>query len=218
MEEIILVAEPRAEKGSKAARRLRAAGRIPANVYGLGEENLAVSLDAKEFAKFFAGGHSFATIRLGDRLEKGVVKEVQYDAFGSQLLHVDFARVRQDQEVEIEIAVETVGTPAGVVKGGVLSFPVQSLKIACLPADAPERYLLPVESLEVGQALRLKDLAPPPKCRFVGDPETVIIGVLHRREEVAAPAPAAEAPAEPEVIGRKKAEEEAEPAGGEKGP
>lgn len=208
MEEFVLEAEPRVATGSKAARRLRQSGRLPANIYGLGAENLCVSLDAKAFQKFFSQGHSFATIRIGDRLETGVVKEVQYDTFGTEILHVDFVRVRQDQEVEIEVAIETVGTPAGVVSGGILSFPVQSLRIACLPKDAPEKYVLPIETLQIGHVIRLKDLTPPPRCRFVGDPETVIVGVLHRREEVAAAAPAEAAPEEPEVIGKKKEEPE----------
>ncbi len=219
MEEFVLEAEPRALRGSKAARRLRESGRLPANIYGLGAENLLVSLDAKTFQKFFSAGHSFATIRIGDRTEYGVVKEVQYDAFGSQILHVDFVRVRQDQEVEIEVGIETVGTPAGVVAGGVLSFPVQSLRIACLPADAPEKYVLPIESLEIGHVIRLKDLVPPPRCRFVGDPETVVVGVLHRREEVPVAAPAEAAAEEPEVIGKKKeAPEEPEAPETKKGP
>jgi large subunit ribosomal protein L25 len=166
-------------------------------------------LDAKTFQKFLGEGHRIASIQIGDKTEQGLVREVQYDALGSQMLHVDFTRIRQDQEVEIEVPVETVGVPKGVSAGGILSFPVQELLIAGLPGDVPESYQIEIESLEVGQHIRLKDLVPPPKCTFQGDPDTVILAVDAKRgaEEVPA-APAEGEPTQPEVISRKKESEE----------
>lgn len=210
MEENVLTAEQRVERGTRRVRRHRAAGRLPANIYGLGGENLLVSLDAKVFAKFLSEGHKMATIQIGDRVEHGVIKEVQMDPLGTTLMHVDFERIRQDQAIEVDVSVELVGVPKGVASGGILSFSVQDLLVSGLPVDLPERYRINVENLEVGHSIRLKDLTPPPNCRFVGDAETVIVGVLAKKEEVAPPPAVTEQPAQPEVIGRKKEEEEGE--------
>lgn len=207
MEENILTAETRVHRGSRNAKRLRQQGRLPANIYGLGGDNILVSLDAKAFGKFFSEGHRMATIRIGDDVEHGVVKEVQLDPLGSELVHVDFERIRKDQAIEVEVPIELVGVPKGVAGGGVLSFSVQDLLISGLPADLPEHYRINVERLETGASIRLKELTPPDNCKILGDPETVIVGVLAKKEE-AAPAPAAEAPTQPEVISRKKEEAE----------
>lgn len=206
MEENVLTAEPRVERGTRRARRQRADGRLPANIYGLGGENVLVTLDAKVFGKFLSEGHKMATIQIGDRVEHGVIKEVQMDPLGTTFVHVDFERIRQDQAIEVEVPIELVGVPKGVASGGILSFSVQDLLVAGLPGDLPERYRINVENLEMGHSIRLKDLTPPPNCKLLGDVETVIVGVLAKKEEVAPP-PVTEQPTQPEVIGRKKEEE-----------
>jgi len=168
MQENILTAEPRAERGTRNARRLRQQGRLPANIYGLGGENVLVTLDAKAFGKFFSEGHRMATIQIGDVVEQGVIKEVQLDPLGSELVHVDFERIRQDQAIEVEVPIELVGVAKGVAGGGILSFAVQDLLIFGLPRDLPERYRINVESLETGSSIRLKDLTPPENCKILG--------------------------------------------------
>lgn len=207
MEENVLTAETRVDRGTRSVRRLRAAGRLPANIYGLGGENIILTLDAKAFGKFYREGHRMATIKLGSLIEHGVVKEVQLDPLGSELLHVDFERISEDQAIEVEVPIELVGVAKGVVSGGILSFAVQDLLVSGLPGDLPERFRINVESLETGSSIRLKDLTPPAQCRILGDPDTVIVGVLAKKEEAAA-APTVEQPAQPEVITRKKEETE----------
>jgi large subunit ribosomal protein L25 len=207
MQETVLVAEPRTEFGKHAANRLRRTGRLPANIYGLGQENQLVSLDAKAFTKFFMEGHRIAKVQVGGDVSRSVVKEVQFDPYGSTIVHVDLTRIRRDQAIQLGVPIEAVGVPKGVTGGGVLSFPVQQVQVLGLPDDIPEHFPLSIESLEIGQVIRLKDLTPPAKCTFVGDPEMVIVGVMQKREEVVV-APAAAEPAQPEVIGRKREEGE----------
>lgn len=208
MEEIVLKAEPRTELGTRSARRLRRGGRLPANIYGHKEENVLLTIDAKEFSRFLEAGHRIVSIHFGQKSERGVVKEVQYDAFGTTPVHADFTRIRSDEKIEVEVPVEPIGVPKGVSGGGVLMFPVQELLVSGLPADIPQRYQVNIESLEIGQFLRLKDLAPPPKCAFVGDADTVVIAVTQKREEIPVAAPVEGVPAQPEVIGKKKEEPE----------
>ena len=208
MEETVLKAEPRMEFGSRSARRLRRKGHIPANIYGHKQENVLVSIDAKDFSRFLEAGHRIVTLSLGSKSERSVVKEVQYDAFGTTPIHADFTRIRSDEKIQVEVPVEPIGVPKGVSGGGVLIFPVQELLVSGLPDDIPERYQVNIESLEIGNILRLKDLTPPPKCTFVGDPEMVIISIAQKREEIPVAAPVEAQPAQPEVIGKKKEETE----------
>ena len=210
MAEFVLKAEPRTEFGTRNARRLRQKGRIPGNLYGHGTENLLVSVDAREFSKLMEAGHRILSIQMGPKRERSVVKEIQYDALGTGIVHVDFSRIRSDEKIEVLVPIETVGVPKGVTSGGVLSFQVQSVTVSALPDDLPEKYRLNIEGLEIGQMLRLKDLVPPPQCAFLGDPDTVVVAVVEKREEVVA-APVEVAPTQPEVIGEKKEEEAEEP-------
>jgi large subunit ribosomal protein L25 len=205
MEQIVLKSKPRTELGTRAARRIRREGLIPANVYGHGHKNLLLSVDEKALRKALSEGHRILGIEVEGGVEQGLVKEVQYDYLGSHYVHVDFTIIKRGEKVEVSVPVELMGTPKGVTGGGVLSFPLQELTISGLPEHLPEHFRLSVEALELGQALRLKDLTIPENCTLVGDPETVVVAVMHRREE-AAVAPVEVAPVEPEVIGRKKEE------------
>jgi len=212
MEKIVFQAEPRKDLGTKAARRIRARGLLPANIYGHGVDQILVSIDAKEFTKFLDAGHRIATVRIDGKEERSVVKEVQYDALGSTLIHVDFTRISRDEKIQMSVPVETIGAPKGLSAGGVLVFPLKELDITGFPDDIPEHFPINIEALEVGQSIRVKDLTAPPKCEFVAEPESVVIMIAHPREE-APTAPVEAAPVQPEVIGKKKEElvEGAEP-------
>ena len=207
MDEFVLGAETRTEFGSRAAGRLRGSGRLPANIYGHNEPNVHCSLDAKQFARFLNAGHRILAIRIGDKEEHGVVKQVQYDALGSDIVHVDFTRISRDEEIEVEVPVELIGVPKGVSSGGVLSFTRKEILVRGFPQDIPESLPLDVQSLEMGQAIRIKDLAPVTNCQFVENEELVVVMVAIPRgtEE---PVEGAEAgPSEPEVITQKKDDE-----------
>jgi len=212
MEKIVFQAESRKDLGTKAARRIRSRGLLPANIYGHGDDQILVSIDAKEFTKFLDAGHRIATVRIDGKEERSVVKEVQYDALGSTLIHVDFTRISRDEKIQMSVPVETIGTPKGLSAGGVLVFPLKELDITGFPDDIPEHFPINIEALEVGQSIRVKDLTVPPKCEFAADSEAVVIMIAHPREE-APVAPVEAAPVQPEVIGKKKEEpvEGAEP-------
>jgi large subunit ribosomal protein L25 len=215
MEEFTLKAEPRQEFGTRAARRLRSAGRLPANIYGHREENVAVTLDLKEFLQLFEAGHRVVTVQVNGKPEPSVVKEVQYDWLGSTLLHVDFTRISKDERFRMAVPVVIIGVPKGLSAGGVLDFPLKDLHVEALPDDMPERIELNIEELKLGETLRVKDLKPPEKCVFVDDPELVVIAVSAPRAELP-PEAAAPAASEPELIGRKREEGEEEAAEKEK--
>ena len=208
MDEFVLSVEPRAEVGSRASSRLRASGRLPANIYGHKEPNVHFSLDARQFTKFLSEGHRILEFRVGGREEHAVVKEVQYDSLGSEIIHVDFVRISRDEKIEVEVPVELIGTPKGVKSGGVLNFERKEILVSGFPQDMPESLPLDVQELEMGEAIRIRDLPAVESCEFVEDPGLVVVMVAVPRgteesEEVEAPGPT-----EPEVIKQKKPEEE----------
>jgi large subunit ribosomal protein L25 len=215
MEKFVLAAEPRSQFGSRAAKRLREKGLLPANVYGHKQENLLVSLNAKEFSRFLEAGHRILTVRVGGKDESAVVREVQYDAYGSSLVHVDFTRVSMDERIQMAVAVAPIGVAKGVASGGVLEFPLKEVLVSGLPGEIPEALEVNIEKLELGSAIRIKDLAAPAGCQFVQDPELVVIHVTVPRTE--APPPVVEAePTQPELIAKRKEEEPEVPAVEEK--
>ena len=212
MEDFFLKAQPRDQFGSKAARRYRQQALIPCVIYGHGEGTLAVSLDGREFRSFFDAGHKVATIRVDGREEYGVVKEVQYDALGTDLLHVDFSRVRQDETIVMEVRISTIGVPKSVAGGGVLETPLRELKVEGLAGKIPENIEVNIIELKIGEFIRVRDLPAPEGCTFVGDGEQVVVAVAAPKEELEGEAGELE-PSEPEVIGRKKEEGENEEEG-----
>jgi large subunit ribosomal protein L25 len=197
---------------------LRRDGWVPANLYGHHEECIALTLELKAFRKFLEAGHRVVNLEINGRSERGLVKEIQYDAYGDQCLHVDFARVGREEKITVGVPVETVGAPKGVSGGGVLVFPLRDLRVEG-PADRiPERLEVHIAELHLGEAIRVRDLPLPEGCSFKEDLEQVVV-MLSAPQVVpeAAPAPEAPAASEPEVIKRKKEEEESAEAEGGKG-
>jgi large subunit ribosomal protein L25 len=208
MEEYVLTATPRGQFGTRAARRLRREGLVPANIYGHGQENLSVCLTGREFRKFFEAGHRIVKILIDGRSEEhGVIKDVQYDGLGTDILHVDITRVGKGEAITLEVPVEIVGVPHGVSGGGVLEFRHKELRVSGVAGQIPESYPHTVEDVKLGSFLRIRDLVPPEGCTFLEDPETVVIAVGEAHVEAEAAPEEAAGPSEPEVIGQKKESE-----------
>lgn len=207
MDELVLGAEPREEVGSRACARIRAAGRLPANIYGHNEPNVHFSLDTRQFTKFLNEGHRILEFRIGNREEHAVVKEVQYDALGSEIIHVDFTRISRDEKIEVEVPVELIGIAKGINSGGVLNFERKEILVSGFPQDIPESLPLDVQSLDLGEAIRIKDLPAVANCEFVDDAEQVVVMVAVPRGTDEPAEGEAPEPSEPEVIKQKKPEE-----------
>ncbi|HZU37752.1 MAG TPA: 50S ribosomal protein L25, partial [Gemmataceae bacterium] len=129
---------------------------------------------------------------------------------GHDILHVDFARVAADERVTVTVPIEIRGTAPGVSQGGVLDQPIRSLHIECLVTDMPDSIRVNVGELQLGGMIHVRDLQLPPNVRVIDEPETVVVHVTVKKAEeepIAAAAATAEG-AEPEIIGRKAAEEE----------
>ena len=202
-----VTAKPRNELGSRANKRLRDAGFIPGVIYGHKEAVVPVTLPKKEVVGHLAHGAHLFDLSLDGKSEKVLVKEVQYDHLGMEVLHVDFARVSLDEKVELTVPLELKGTPKGEAEGAVLQQFVAELEIECLVTDIPHAIVHNVTEMEKDSELHIRDLKLPAGVRVMQDEDLLVAAVREVQEEV--PTEAAEAAtAEPEVIGRKAEEGE----------
>ena len=126
------------------------------------------------------------------------------------MLHVDFTRVAADERIKVVVPIELRGIAPGVTAGGVLDQPLHTLNIECLAISLPDSIRVHINELQIGAAIHVRELTLPPGVIALADPDAIVIHVTQPQvAPEAAPAPAAEQ-AEPEVIGRKAAEEEEE--------
>src|ERR1017187_4236773 len=232
MKSVLLNASPRVLSRRAGAKALRAAGRIPAVVYGRQVTPQNIEVNAKEMEDLIH--HSVSENLLVDLAIKddarpkrlALVQEVQHYALTGKVLHVDFHEVAENEKVTILVPVETSGEAEGVkTDGGVLEHVLFKIKVRALPKDLPELITVDVSHLKIGQAIHLGDIKAPENTEILGDKHISVISVAAPRteeEEAAELAAAAEAvPGEVEMIKEKKeeGEEGAAPAakGAEKG-
>lgn len=211
-----LNAKKREGSGKGVARKLRQAGRVPAVLYGKDMESVTLSIDAMEAVHLFAAISVENTIiELQIEGEKSshqtLVREIQAHPFKKELVHVDFLRLQQNVEVDVDVPVELDGTPVGVKShGGILEQLVHEVTVRCLPSLIPEAIHVDVTGLDLDQSLQVGDLTLPEGVELLVESTRLICIVATPRgaiEEEAAEPAAAEA-AEPEVIMQKKEAED----------
>src|SRR5574341_572721 len=220
-QQVTLTAERRTATGKGGARKLRAAGRVPAVVYGHGREPEPLSLSQTELEKALIGIAAASTVidlTVDGKPIKTLIREIQRTAVRRDIVHVDFYEIHADEKITLKVPVHLVGTPDGVRNaGGVLDQVLREIEIEVLPAHIPERVELDVTALTIGKSLHVRDLQLPHGTILTHADDTVCTVVPPRIEEVVAPvAEAAAEPAEPELIRKPRAEEEAEAEGAEK--
>jgi large subunit ribosomal protein L25 len=208
-----ITARPRSELGSRANKRLRDAGMLPGVIYGHKEAVVPVTLPKKEVVNHLSHGTHLFEVGLDGKKETVLVKEVQYDHLGLEVMHVDFARVSLDEEVDVTVPLELKGEPKGEKDGGVLQQIVSELELRCKVTDIPDIIRHDVSEMALNDVVHISDLKLPANVKALQDADLVVAKVEEVKEEVAAPVAEVEA-GEPEVIG-KKPEEGAESAAAE---
>ena len=209
MSETLTVAV-RSEFGKRRVRRLRAAGQVPAVLYGHGGPTVSLSIPADALAA--AVRHGARVVELAGAVsEKALIRELQWDLYGTHVLHLDLVRVSADDVVEIEVGVVLRGEAPGVKEGGVVNQLVHQVPIRCPVTAIPEKLSLSVRELHLDGALTAAQLELPPGATLLISPEEVVVQCVPPAPEEEEPAAVAEA-AEPELIGRKPGEKEEEEA------
>lgn len=220
--EITVAAEVRTSRGKNEARRTRAAGNIPAVVYGAYQDPVSVAVNPKDLSKIIRSSTGLNTIFTlaikGGENTPVMVVDRQVDPIRGLLLHADFKRIDLTKRIRISVPVGTSGEPAGVkVQGGLLEIISRSIEIECLPDEIPESFTIDVSELMIGQGKRASDVELTGSMKLVSDAQTVVAHIVAMRaEEVVAPvegavpvAEVAATTAEPEVVKKGKKEEEA---------
>lgn len=192
--------------GKCQSRRLRTQGEIPAVLYGHGEANVSLTVAAPEIEALLRHGGKVVQLQ-GDVSDIALVREVQWDSLGSDVLHLDFARVSASETVQTTVPIELRGVAPGTREGGILDHVLHSLEIRCPVAVLPERLLVKVSALNLGQAILVSDLELPAGATALADPHEMVVHCVAPMEMPEEEAVAAGA-AEPELIGRRETEGE----------
>lgn len=203
----VLEVKKRDRTGSLASRKLRRAGRVPAVLYGHGQENEHLSIPAPQVEAILR--HHSHTVKLaGDINDNALVSQVHWDPLGIDVLHLDLIRVNLQELVEVTVPIHTHGDPIGLREGGILIENEHDVEIRCSAGSIPDSIELNVNDLHLNQQLTAADLELPQGVELVTPPETVVAHIEEPRteEEVSAAAPSGGA--EPEVIARGAEDEE----------
>jgi large subunit ribosomal protein L25 len=198
-------------RGSNRASKLRKEGRVPGVLYGHKEATVSLSVDHKPLMEAIRHGARVVEVKTEKGAEIAQIVEVQWDHLGKDVLHIDFKRVDKDERIEVEVRVELKGIAPGVTAGGQLDQPLHVLQIECPALEVPDSIRVVINELQLEQAIHVKDLKLPPNVKALDDPDAVVVHVIKKGVEAEPGAEAAAATtAEPEVITRKKGEEETE--------
>ena len=219
-----LEAQPRTPGNKNEARRVRQLGKIPAVVYGAGQDALAVSVDPRQVSRILSsetGHNTIFDLALDGSKSKAMIVDWQYEPIKGKLLHIDVKRIAMDKKLAVMVPIFLKGEAAGVKQqGGILEQMLREVEVECLPSDIPSHIDADVSELVFGKVLRVSDLPHSDKLKFLTDENQPVAHVTSVKEEVAvtpeAAAEAAATPAEPEVI--KKGKQEAEEEGAEAAP
>jgi large subunit ribosomal protein L25 len=225
--EAVLDAVKRTTRGKNEARRLRAAGKIPAVVYGAQKEGDAartveVAVDPKSLMRILHSGsgvNTLITLKMdGEGESRVLVKEFLVDPMTSHLMHADFYRVNMDRRIQVTVQVVVKGEARGVkVEGGVLEILHREVELECLPAEIPSAIEIDVTNLGLNDAIHVRDVTANATWTPISDTDMMIVHVIMPRAveepaaaEAAVATPAVPTAAEPEVIKKGKTEKEGE--------
>lgn len=198
-----LVAEKRDGTGKGVARKLRAAGRVPAVLYGGGIDTVSLSIDARDLYHLMhtsAGANVLVDLVVDGKKQLALPREIQRDHIKGVFVHVDFLAVRADEKITVSVPVRIVGESPGVKAGGVVEHHLWELQVECLPTHVPEAIEADVSQLEIGMSLKVADLAAPRDATIVTAPDESVVAVqqpqarVELEEEEAAEAEAEEVP------------------------
>jgi len=217
--EIILRATAREGRGKNDARRARRNGQVPVTIYGGTGEAVAALAPLSELAAILrsdTGRNTIFTVDIeGIEATEVMFADRQIDPVRSRLVHADFKRLVKGEKIEATVPLRLIGEPFGVrEEAGMLEQLVREVEIRCQPRDIPEHIDVDVSNLKVHDVLHVSDIPVAEGIEILEEPDTAIATVGVVKEEPVAAAPLeGETPAEPEVIGKGKKEDEGE--GGE---
>jgi len=181
MKRLDMKVKPRGDELKGRGRAVRRQGLIPAIIYGAGRANAAVAVDEKEFrtALRAGGAQAIIDVKVEGQSEAtlAIIKEIQYDALGDEIQHVDFYRITEGEPIQVTVPVTATGRSEGEKEGGIVEHLTREVRVECLPRDIPENVPFDISALNLGESMHLSDLTPPPGVTFLDSLETALVVV-----------------------------------------
>jgi len=198
--------QSRDTQGKHNNRRLRLSGKVPAILYGHGLECVPLSVEAEVLTAAIRHGSRLVSLT-GAVTESAFIRELQWDTWGTNIVHVDFTRISEHEIVEVRVPVELRGEAPGVRSGGVVVQHVHEVEIACPASIIPEKLAVNINHLLLEQKILLSNLELPEGAKILAaDMEAIVVECVIPMEMPEEAAAAVEG--EPEIIGAKEKEEE----------
>jgi len=167
-----LHAVKRESHGTRASRNLRKEGKVPAILYGRKKDALPIQVDKKELIEALRKRSRMFELHLETEKDTVLLKELQYDSFGDEIVHADFVRIAMDEVITLEVPIQMKGQPK--IEHAVLEQTLAIVKIECLPKDIPDAVILQVADIQLDQTRTVKDLTVPPGVKILTDPEVIV--------------------------------------------
>ncbi|HUU56518.1 MAG TPA: 50S ribosomal protein L25 [bacterium] len=181
MKRLDMKVKPREGELKGRGRAVRRQGFVPAIIYGAGQPNVAVAVDEKEFrtALRAGGAQAIIDVKVEGQSEAtlAIIKEIQYDALGDEIQHVDFYRITEGEPIQVTVPVTATGRSEGEKEGGIVEHLTREVRVECLPRDIPENVPFDISALTLGESMHLSDLTPPPGVTFLDSLETALVVV-----------------------------------------
>lgn len=186
MERLVLEAQARSSMSKGQRKQLRNEGKVPAVIYGRGDDTLPLIVDGRTLRQGLITGGSNVLVDLavkakGKKTRQGTVmfKDIQRDIiYQDRIIHVDFIRISMTDKIEVAVMLNFIGESAGLDEGGVLSMVSREVTIKCLPGDIPEHFDVDITALNIGDSLATDSLDIDEKFEMITPPETVLVQVL----------------------------------------
>ncbi|CAB5000133.1 MAG: 50S ribosomal protein L25 [Actinobacteria bacterium] len=193
-----LVAQPRSITGSPAARRLRAADRIPGVIYGQGMAPLSLTVERRELRLALsgaAGSNTVLALEINGTTYPAVIKEMQRHPIKRTVSHIDFLQVNMNEEITVHVPLHITGEAKAVIAdGGLVDPSVDTIEVSCTPGNVPNEFVVDISNMHSHEVIRLSDLKMPKGVTALGDPDMPIVTVMVTAAATAA-ADGGEAPA-----------------------
>ena len=169
-----LSVQVRDTRGKRHALRMRRAGSIPAVLYGHGKGSVSLSVPAEQLTAAIRHGSKLVQLEGGVK-DSALIREIQWDTFGLDILHVDFTRVLADERVEMTISVHLRGDAPGTKEGGGVEHPLHEIQLECPVVAIPDKLEMNINSLKLGESLTVGDLELPEGVKLLTPATTIVV-------------------------------------------
>ncbi len=169
--------------GSRVSRKLRAKGRIPAIIYGHKQAPTPISIARATVWEMIKKSTHLAELQMAGGTETVLVKDIQWDHLGKEIIHIDFARVNAEESIVTDVRLDLRGEAPGVAEGGVLEHLLHSIHVTCLARAIPDSIKVDIGELHIGKAIHIRELKLPEGVIVKGDPESLVVHVISRSAE-----------------------------------